>query len=171
MNSSCAVGAGQHDERALGAGDLDRRVEHERQHFLQDAARSQRAEALEQRRDLAQVVARAGASTGATGCDPRRPTGTPGRRRRPGPSRIRSPDRSSHSVTGSPLTNVPYRDALSRSRYLPPSQRDFGVLARHLAAAEAQVVGLAAADGERHPIERDDALAEHVADFQPRASA
>ena len=33
----------QHDEPALGAGDLDGGVEHERQHFVEHAARAQRA--------------------------------------------------------------------------------------------------------------------------------
>ncbi len=43
----------QHDERALGAGDFNRRVEDEREHFLEHAAGSERPEALEQRRNLA----------------------------------------------------------------------------------------------------------------------
>jgi hypothetical protein len=33
-----AVGRRQHDERALRAGDLDRGIEHEREHFLQHAS-------------------------------------------------------------------------------------------------------------------------------------
>ena len=45
----------QHDEAALGAGDLDRRIEHQRQHFVEHAARPERAQPLEQRRHLAQL--------------------------------------------------------------------------------------------------------------------
>ena len=80
--------------------------------------------------------------------------GRRGRRRRRGPAGSRSPDRSSHSVTGSPLTNVPYRDSRSRSRKLAVVGEDLGVLARHLAAAELEVVGLAPPDGERNAVER-----------------
>ena len=43
---------------------------------------------------------------------------------------------------------------------------DLGVLARDLAAAEPQVVRLAPADRERQPVDGDDPLAEHVADFE-----
>ena len=52
--------AGQHDEAALGAGDVDGRVEHQGQHFVEHAARAERAQAFEQRRELAQVVDGAG---------------------------------------------------------------------------------------------------------------
>ena len=45
----------QHDEAALGARDFDGRVEHERQHFVEDAARSERAKTLEQRRHLPEL--------------------------------------------------------------------------------------------------------------------
>ena len=44
---------------------------------------------------------------------------------------------------------------------------DLGVLARDLAAAEPQVVGLSSPDGKRDVIDGDEALAEHVAYFQP----
>ena len=55
-----AVGARrQHDEAALGAGHVDRRVEHEREHLVEHAARAERAQAFEQRRELAQIVDRA----------------------------------------------------------------------------------------------------------------
>ena len=48
----------QHDEAALGAADLDRRVEHQRQHVVEDAAGAERAQPFEQRRDLAEVADR-----------------------------------------------------------------------------------------------------------------
>ena len=47
---------GEHDEPALGAGDLDRRIQHQREHVVQHAAAAQRAQAVEERRDLAQVA-------------------------------------------------------------------------------------------------------------------
>ena len=53
-----AVGGRQHDEAALGAGDLDRRIQHQRQHVVEHAAAAERAQAVEQRRDLAQVADR-----------------------------------------------------------------------------------------------------------------
>ena len=46
----------QHDEAALGAADLDGRIEHERQHVVEHAAGAERAEALEERRNLTQVA-------------------------------------------------------------------------------------------------------------------
>ena len=53
-----AVVGGQHDEAALGAGHFDRGVEHERQHFVEHAARAERAQAFEQRRQLPDVADR-----------------------------------------------------------------------------------------------------------------
>ena len=50
------VGVGEHDEPALRAGDLDGRVHHEREHFVEHAARAERAQAFEQRRHLAEVA-------------------------------------------------------------------------------------------------------------------
>jgi hypothetical protein len=55
-----ALRAGEHDERALGAGDFDRGVEHELEHFLQDAAGPEGPEPFEQYRDLTEVVSGAG---------------------------------------------------------------------------------------------------------------
>ena len=43
---------------------------------------------------------------------------------------------------------------------------DLGVIARHLAAGQAQVVGLAPADLERRLGDRHDAPAERVGDFE-----
>jgi hypothetical protein len=39
---------GEHDEAALGPGHLDRRIEHQREDVVQDAARTERAQPLEQ---------------------------------------------------------------------------------------------------------------------------
>ena len=77
---------------------------------------AERAEALEQRRDLAQVVARAG----------RRPAREAAlvvgsEKDEVGAAAAAEPDAVARCaartrVTGSPLTKVPYRDSLSRSR-------------------------------------------------------
>ena len=48
------LGIGQHDEAALGARHLDRRVEHQGQHFFEHLARPQRTQPLEQRRHVPQ---------------------------------------------------------------------------------------------------------------------
>ena len=44
----------QHDEAALRPGHFDRGIEHEREHLVEDAARAERAQPLEQRCHLAQ---------------------------------------------------------------------------------------------------------------------
>ena len=46
---------GEHHESALGLGDLERRIHHQRQHLVQDPARSERAQAVEDRGHLTQV--------------------------------------------------------------------------------------------------------------------
>ena len=58
LNSSCLLAVRQHDEAALGAGHLDRRVEHHRQHLVEDPARPERAQVLEQGRHLPQLARR-----------------------------------------------------------------------------------------------------------------
>ena len=62
LNSSSFSGVRQHDEAALGAGHLDRRIQHERQHVVEHAAAAERAQAVEQRGNLAQVADRASSS-------------------------------------------------------------------------------------------------------------
>ena len=47
---------GEHDEAALRAGGVDGRVEHEREHFIEDAVAAHLAEALEQRGDLPEIA-------------------------------------------------------------------------------------------------------------------
>ena len=55
LNSSSPSVVGEHHEPALGLGDLERRIHHQRQHFVQHAARPERAQAVEDGRHLAQV--------------------------------------------------------------------------------------------------------------------
>ena len=96
-----ARGAREHDEPAFGAADVNRRIQHERQHIVQHAARSERAQAFEQRADLAEVADRGRGRRllGMRLAIPRR--GTPSRRRRSvragfdrrATAAVRSPDR------------------------------------------------------------------------------
>ena len=122
LNSSCAVRAGQHDERALGAGNLDGRVEHQGQHFLQHAAGPEGAEpssstVIWRRSSRAPVRGPAGQAAVVVARQEHA-----GRRRRPGPAGSGRPGGARTSVAGSPLTKVPYREALSRIRNLPSSR-------------------------------------------------
>ena len=47
--------AGEHDETALRAGNLDRRVEHQREHVIEHSSRSECAQSLEQARHVAKL--------------------------------------------------------------------------------------------------------------------
>ena len=46
------VGAGEHDESAFGIGDVDRRIQHQREHLVEHARAAERLQRLEQRGDL-----------------------------------------------------------------------------------------------------------------------
>ena len=173
-----AVVAGEHDEAALGAADVDGRVEHQREHVVEHAAGAERPQAFEQARDVAQVADRAGRRS-------RDHRDVERRRRRPGgyaeptwntssappvrPSRI--------DVAGLEQPLGGHRVAVdegAEARVLVAQQvaralhHDLGVIARHLAAAELQVVGVAAADGERHRRHVDRAPAGAVDDVEAR---
>ena len=47
---------GEHDEAALGAGDVNRRVEHEREHLVEHPSGPERAQPFEQARHVAQLA-------------------------------------------------------------------------------------------------------------------
>ena len=49
---------GEHDEATLSARDFDRGIEHEREHLVEDPARAERTQTLEQRRELSDVAYR-----------------------------------------------------------------------------------------------------------------
>ena len=129
--------SGEHDERALGARNVDRRVEHERQHFLQDATGAEGPEPFEQRGDLPQVVARRRRRRGSRlrgrvgGQEHEVGAAAPAE-----PNAVAGPERA-FRVTCSPLTNVPYRESRSRSMMLLSVGDDFRVLARDFAARRA----------------------------------
>ena len=162
------VHAGQHDERAFGVGNLNGRVENQRQHFLQHTARAKGPEPLQEHGDLAQVIAGAGAGS-------------------QGHAAAFLVAREEHEVCTAATAQA---DAVARAnldfvdlfavdegavpRCLVPDEelcpvlRDLGVLARDLAAAEAQIVRLPAANRERQAIHIHESLAQHVTYFQPR---
>ena len=109
----------QHDEAALGTGDFDRRVEHERQNFVEHpahpSARSPSSStAICRNSPAAEMALRSteGASSLVTNVTSVSPAC---------PKRRRSPGTSTRSVTRSPLINVPKRDCLSCSVQMPSS--------------------------------------------------
>ena len=155
----------QHDEAALGAGDVDRRVEHERQHLVEHAARAERAQAFEQRRELAQIVDRAGVrSIGVRGT-------VAGQEHHVGAAGAAELDAIAvrQLVLGDRLAV----DVGAVARALVAQDPvavlldDLGVLARHVAADQTEIALRAAADAEQLLVDRDDALTEAVVYFQP----
>jgi hypothetical protein len=58
-----ALGVGHHDEAALGLGDVERRVDHERQHLVEHAARPEGAQPVEDGGHLRQVAGVGGRRT------------------------------------------------------------------------------------------------------------
>src|SRR5204862_7923731 len=54
------AGKGEHDEAGRGAGDLDCRVQHQRQYVVEHAPAAERAQPVEEGRDLPQVADRGG---------------------------------------------------------------------------------------------------------------
>ncbi len=156
----------QHDEAALGAGHLDGGVEHERQHLVEHAARAERTKALEQAGQLADVAD--GGRLMAVG-DPRRghifdqkhDVGAGG-------ASELNPIAMLERALGD-LLAVDER-AIARSAIFEHvgavALGDFGVVARDVAASQAQVVLIAAADRNGWLVDRHDAAAESVVDFE-----
>ena len=165
VGARCAGVRRQHDEAALGAGDVDRRVEHEREDLVEHAAGAQRAQALEQRRELPQIVD--GAGVRAVGV--RRTVA--GQEHHVGAAGATELDAIAvrQLVLGDRLAV----DVGAVARALVAQDPvavlldDLGVLARHVAADQAEIALRAAADAEQLLVDRDDALAEAVVDFQP----
>src|SRR6185503_5121667 len=155
-----ALRAGEHDERPLGAGNLDRRIQN-------DAARSECPEALEEHRDLPKVVAGAGRRlAGAADLGLARQEHQVGAA---APAEADAVARLEVALG----RRLPVDESAVPRRLVPEDvlallERDFSMLARHFAAAEPQVVGFAPADGERQAIDRNEARAENVPYFQTR---
>ncbi len=154
----------EHDEPALGAADLDRGVEHQRQHVVQDPPRAEGAEPLEERGNLAQVANR-------------RRRGAVDRRLRIGeqehhlgPAGPSQPDPIAvHEHALGDLLTV-HVGAVARvpiaKGELVAFDADLGVIARDLAAGEAQIVGLPATDLELTLRDGDDTPSEGVGNFE-----
>ena len=156
----------QHDEAALGAGDVDRRVEHQRQHFIEHAARAERAQAFEQRRELAQVVDRAGVrSIGVRGplAGEEHHVGAAGAAELDAIAvrQLVLGDRFAVDV-GAIAGSLVFQDPVA------VLLDDLGVLARHVTAHQPQVALGAAADAQQLFVDGDDALAEAVVYFEAR---
>ena len=161
-----AAVARQHDEAALGAGDVDGGVEHERQHFVQHAARAERAQIFEQRRQLAQVVDRArmravGVRHALAGQE--HDVGAAGAAELDAVAvgQLVLGDRLAVDVGA-------VARALVAQHPLAVDLDDLGVLARDVAADQAQVALGAAADAQLRLGDRDDPLAKAVVYFEPR---
>jgi hypothetical protein len=158
------VVAGQHDESALRAADFDRRIQHQREHVVEDAAGAERAQPFEQRRDLTQVADRGGRHP----VDRRLRFGQQEDHLRPaGPAQPDAIAMDEDAVGDLLAVDV---GAVARiavpQREVVALERDFRVVARDFAAREPQVVGLAPADLELVLGNRNDAPAEGVGDFE-----
>ena len=154
----------QHDEASLGAADFDRRIEHQRQHVVEDAPGAERAQPFEQRRNLPQV---------AYGC--RRGLVDGGRvvseqEHHLGAAAASEPDpiAMDERLLGDLLTV----DVGSVTRVLVADEErvvlgiDLGVIARDLAAGKSEVVGFAPPDFEVSFRDRNDAAAQRVGHFK-----
>ena len=139
-------------------------VEHERKHLVEHPARTERAQAFEQRRQLAQIVHRAGVrSIGMRRAvaDEEHHVGAAG-----------TAELDTIAVRQLVLGDGLAVDVGAVSRALVAKNPvgvlldDLGVLARHVAADQAEIALGAAADAEQFLVDGDNALAEAVVDFQ-----
>ena len=164
MNSSSFDGGGQHDEAALGAAHLDRRVQHQRQHVVEHAPGAKGAQAFEQHGNLAEVADRGG-------------RGPLDRRRRIGQQEDHLRAAGAAQADAVAVHERPLGDLLAvdvgavagiavAQHEMVVLQRDFGVVARDFAAGQPEVVGLAPADLELPLGDGDDAPPEGVGHFQ-----
>ena len=158
-------GARQHDEAALRSTDLDRRIEHQREYIVEHPAAPQRAKAVEQRRDLAQISNRGGRRLvlgRSTVGEEKHKLGS-----------ARPPEANAISVHKRPLFADRFViDVRAITRLLVADHEaalpgnDLRMVARHLASREPEIVRLAASDAESLFGDRDDAPAERVGDFE-----
>jgi hypothetical protein len=157
----------EHDEAAFGAGNLDRRIEHERQHFIQHTPRAERAQPFEQQRHLAELAG--GRNRAALD---RRGIGGRGEHDL-GVARLSEAQavaRHEH-VVGDALAV----DEGAEARLLVVQgadavlHRDFGVEARDIGAREPEIGFRAAADREERLVDRDNPAAERIGDHQARS--
>ena len=151
-----------HDEAALGAGHLDGRVEHHRQHLVEHPARAEGAQVFEQRRHLPQLARRrhrALLHRRRLVVDEEDDLGVPGL---PEPNLI--------AVRQHPFAMLFTVDEGAEPRLLVADdadavlEADLGVDARDVGPRQPQVGFGPASDGEQRLVDIDDAAPERVGD-------
>ncbi len=159
----------QHDEAALGAGDLERRVHHQREHFVEHAARAESAQPFEQRGHLAQIAdgRRRVAIAGGTA---RRLRGVLEQEHHLGAAAAAE----SHEIA---VLQRVFGDAFAvdvgavAAAAIAKDEGaalggDFGVVARYIAAHQLQVVAAAAADRKHRLVDVDHTATQSVSDLE-----
>ena len=163
-SSSPLAGRRQHDEPTLGAADLDGRVQHQRQHVVEDAARAEGAQPLEQDGNLPQIADRRGRGA-LLGGDR---VGQQEHHLRP----ARPSEADAVAVRERPLGDLlpVHIGAVAGVAIAKDEIRvlngDFGVIARDLTAGEPEVVRLATADFELPLGNWHDAPTEGIGHFE-----
>ena len=148
---------GEHHEPALGLGDVERRIHHQRQHLVEHAARAERAQAVEDRGHLPQV------GDVGRGVEESRGLGAVGGEHQLDGVGAAEPD--AIAVLEHALGDLLAVDERAVARAAIAQQEpavvldDLGVLARDVGADDLQVGGGAAADQELRPVEDDDPAA------------
>ena len=162
------VSRGQHDEAALGARDLDGRIEHQGQHLVQHAAGTQCPQPLEQRGELAQIADRGDRRPlprGGCVADHEDDVGAGG-----------APELEPVATHQLVLGDLRLVDEGAVTRAPVPQQEpaglahDLGVVARHVTAGQADVVLGPAANGQLRLVERDHPPPKAVVQFEPCVS-
>ena len=160
------LAVGEHDEAALGAGDVDRRVEHEREHFVEHASRPERAQPFEQRRHLPQLGRRrnrAALDRRRFAVDEEHDLGV-----------ARLSEANLIAVREHFLARPVAVDVRAEARLLVADHvpavlgRNLGMHARDVGAGQAQIGLAAPADREQRLVDRDDAPSERVGDDETR---
>ena len=166
MNSSSPFAIREHDESALGAGGVDRRVHHEHEHFLEHARRAQPAEPIEQGRQRAKVDDAGRVADMRIGRIVREKNQL---------GAAAAAEANLVAMAQRPLGNLLVVDERAASRpailqHEPPvfEPHDFGVLARNVGADRAQIALALAADAEDRFVDDDDAAAERILDLEAR---
>ncbi len=159
---------GQHDEATLGAGQVDGRVHHEREHFVEHTAAAQAAQRLEQRRNLAEPAddarrAAPGARVRRLVVEQEQQLGA-GRPANLDPVAVRQPLLGDLRAVH---VGAAARPAIA-DQVLAVAPQDLGVVPGDVGAGQLQVVRRPPSDGERRLVERNDPPTLRVGDFEPR---